>query len=107
MRSHGRLKLIPVPDIYYFRADQKYVAVHHEQGHDLINESLKALEQEFAEDFVRIHRGAVVAINKIRRLEKTAQGSHRVILQGNFHEADELIVSRRHMADLRRRLKGG
>ena len=107
VRAHGQLKLIPVQDVYYFRADQKYVAVHHEQGQDLIDEPLKALEREFAEDFVRIHRGAVVAIDKIERLEKMAEGGHRVILRGPVHDGDELLVSRRHLADLRRRLKGG
>jgi two-component system response regulator AlgR len=107
VRTHGQLKLIPVSDVLYFRADQKYVAVHHARGKNLIDDSLKALEQEFAEDFVRIHRGAVVAVDKIERLEKTADGGHRVILRAPAHEGDELLVSRRHLADVRRRLRGG
>ena len=106
-RAHGQLKLIPVSDVFYFRADQKYVAVHHAQGQDLIDDSLKALEREFAGDFVRIHRGAVVAVDKIDRLEKTVEGSHRVILRGPDNKGDGLVVSRRHLAELRRRLKGG
>jgi two-component system response regulator AlgR len=107
VRSHGQLKLIPVPDVYYFRADQKYVAIHHRDGQDLIDESLKALEHEFADGFVRIHRGAVVAIDKIERLEKAEDGGHRVILRDPVNDGDGLPVSRRHVADLRRRLKGG
>lgn len=107
VRTHGQLKLIPVPEVNYFRADQKYVAVHHARGEDLIDDSLKALEREFAEDFVRIHRGAIVAVDKIERLEKTAEGSHRVRLRGVDNEGDGLVVSRRHLAELRRRLKGG
>ncbi len=107
MRSHGQLKLIPVPEVFYFRADQKYVAIHHTQGQDLFDGSLKSLEREFAEDFVRIHRGAVVAVDKIERLEKTAEGGHRVIMRGTNNGGDKLVVSRRHLADLRRRLKGG
>jgi two-component system response regulator AlgR len=107
VRTHGQLKLIPVPDVYYFRADQKYVAVHHAQGQDLIDDSLKALEKEFAGNFVRIHRGAVVAVDKIERLEKTTEGKHRVKLRDPIHEGDALVVSRRHLAEVRRRLKGG
>ena len=106
-RSHGQLKLIPVNDVHYFRADQKYVCVHHAQGQDLIDESLKSLEVEFADDFVRIHRGAVVAVDKIERLEKTADGKHHVILRNEPQDDDELNISRRHLADVRRRLKGG
>ena len=107
VRSHGQLKLIPLPDVFYFRADQKYVAVHHAQGQDLIDDSLKALEKEFAGDFVRIHRGAIVAVDKIERLEKTAEGKHRVKLRDPTQEGGALVVSRRHLADVRRRLKGG
>jgi two-component system response regulator AlgR len=106
-RSHGQLKLIPVADVNYFRADQKYVSVHHALGRDLIDDSLKALEKEFADDFVRIHRGAVVAVDKIERLETTADGRHHVVLRDKSQNDDELAISRRHLADVRRRLKGG
>lgn len=106
--SHGQLKLIPLEDVHYFRADQKYVCVHHAGGQDLIDDSLKSLEEEFADDFVRIHRGAVVAVDKIERLAKTADGKHHVILRDDSQQpANELIISRRHLADVRRRLKGG
>jgi two-component system response regulator AlgR len=111
-RSHGQLKLIPVKDVNYFRADQKYVCVHHTNGQDLIDESLKSLETEFADDFVRIHRGAVVAVDKIERLEKTVDDKHHIVLRDQPQSEDpqpddELIISRRHLADVRRRLKGG
>ena len=106
-RSHGQLKLIPIEDIYYFQADQKYVRVSHAMGEDLIDESLKALETEFAEDFVRIHRGAVVAVDKIDQLAKTGDGKHFVVLRDNVGDDDnELVISRRHLADVRKRLKG-
>lgn len=106
-RTHGQLKLIPVKDVNYFRADQKYVCVQHADGQDLIDDSLKALEKEFADDFVRIHRGAVVAVDQIERLEKTADGKHRIVLRNQSQDDDELTISRRHLADVRRRLKGG
>jgi len=107
-RSHGQLKLIRVEDVLCFQADQKYVCVHHAGGQDLIDDSLKSLETEFAEDFVRIHRSAVVAVGKIERLEKTSDGKHLVVLRDHAQDDDdELIISRRHLADVRRRLKGG
>ncbi len=106
--SHGQLKLIPVDDVRYFRADQKYVCVHHVGGQDLIDDSLKSLEEEFADEFVRIHRGAIVAVDKIERLAKTSDGKHHVVLRDGSQEPEnELIISRRHLADVRRRLKGG
>jgi two-component system, LytTR family, response regulator AlgR len=107
-RSHGEIKLIPLDEVNYFQADQKYVRVHHAGGHDLIDDSLKSLERECADDFVRIHRGAVVAVNKIERLAKSEDGKHHVVLRGGSQEPqNQLIISRRHLAEVRRRIKGG
>ena len=106
-RSHGEPNLIPVDTIISFRADQKYITVDHKGGQDLIDESLKALALEFSADFVRIHRSALVAIKHIERVEKTADSTSRVVLRGNSHVDDkEFIISRRHLAEVRRRLKG-
>ena len=111
-RLHDELRLIPIDDIAFFNADQKYVCVHHSKGEDLIDDSLKSLEQEFCERFVRIHRSVLVAVDKIDRLEKAADGRPHVILRNTTHDEDnapdeDLVVSRRHLATVRRRLKGG
>src|SRR5690606_25768338 len=60
-RLRGSLRLIPVEDIHYLQAEEKYVVVHHARGEDLIEESLKSLEEEFGERFLRIHRNCLVA----------------------------------------------
>ena len=107
-RSQGELKLIPVIDIRYILADQKYVCVYHANGHDLIDDSLKALEAEFADTLVRIHRGALVAVASIDSLKRTEDGQALIVLrEDDTHDVDRLIVSRRHMADVKRRLKKG
>jgi two-component system response regulator AlgR len=105
-RLHDELKLIPVADVHYFVADQKYVSVVHEEGRDLIEDSLKALESEFEDRFVRIHRGAVVAVDAIDALKRDEEGRTRVMLRVDTGD-DELLVSRRHVANVKRRLKKG
>jgi two-component system response regulator AlgR len=106
-RVYGELRLIAVAEVRYFSADQKYTSVHHDSGLELIDDSLKALEDEFSEDFVRIHRSILVAVDKIDRLEKTSDGKTRVVLRGApTADSDDLNISRRHIADVRRRLKG-
>lgn len=103
----GDLKLIPVADIVCFHADQKYVTVDHDNGQELIDESLKSLADEFSDEFVRIHRSALIAVQRIDRIEKTADGKSWIVLRGDSQIDDkELIISRRHIADVRRRLKG-
>ena len=104
--AHGELKLIPVSDITSFLADQKYVAVDHDNGQDLIDDSLKSLEAEFGDRCVRIHRGALIAVVRILRGDRNTEGKSRVVLRDNSQVDDkELIISRRHVAEVKRRLK--
>jgi two-component system response regulator AlgR len=107
-RSHGEIKLIPISDVHYFLADQKYVNVFHVNGQDLIDDSLKALEEEFADTFVRIHRGALVAVSSIDTLRKTEDGRTQVVLRdGGTEDNEGLMVSRRHQTNVKRRLQKG
>ena len=96
--------MIPVDRIRYFQADQKYVKVCHLDGEDLIDESLKDLEIEFADRFLRIHRNALVAIQYLDRLEKDEGATHSVRIKDC---PDPLPVSRRHVTTLKRRLRKG
>ena len=75
--------------------------VHHAHGEDLIEDSLKSLEEEFAARFVRIHRSCLVACDEVARLERSADGNTHVVLRGGA----SLEVSRRCTAALRERLK--
>ena len=98
----GSLQLIPVEEIRYFLADQKYVVVGTADAQLLIEETLKSLEQEFAERFVRIHRNALVARHYIAGLVKADDGHAQVMLDG---VEQTLEVSRRHIADVRKLVK--
>ena len=103
-RLGEQLRLIPVEDIYYFAADQKYVTVRHRAGSDLIDESLRALASEFAPDFLRIHRNSLVAVRHLRAVERTADGQYVVRLKG----CDvALAMSRRHATEALRQIRGG
>lgn len=95
------LTRIPVDDIIYFLADQKYTTVCHLHGEVLIEESLKTLEEDFAPWFLRIHRKALVATRFIAGLErgKSEDAQHWLRVR---HAANLLPVSRRRLAEVRR-----
>lgn len=95
---NGNIQLISVENIYYLKAEQKYVTAAWPGGEILLDESLVTLESEFSEYFVRIHRNALVAKNHITGLGKTKEGQTVIKL------ADmpvELVVSRRHLATIK------
>ncbi|MGD9597965.1 MAG: LytR/AlgR family response regulator transcription factor [Steroidobacteraceae bacterium] len=102
VRRRDGIHLIPLAEIRCFLADQKYTTVRHSQGDDLIEDSLRLLEDEFAGLFVRIHRSALVSVQHLERIERDPDGQYFVRLEG---VPDRLTVSRRMAGDLRDRFR--
>lgn len=101
-KTYRGVELVPVENIYYFLADQKYVTVRHKNGSVLIDETLKDLENEFGERFIRIHRNALVSVGFLDGLEVVSSGQYQV----RCRDLDErLAVSRRHLPNLRERIQ--
>jgi two-component system, LytTR family, response regulator AlgR len=94
--ERGRIRLVPVADILYLKAELKYVTIRTPEQEYLLEESLTHLEQEFAEAFVRIHRNCLVAKSRIRGFEKAdvqdGEQGWAVLLDGC---TEKLPVSRR------------
>jgi len=102
-RARG-LQMIPVDEVLCFQADQKYVTAYYNGGEALLDEPLKDLEDEFGERFLRIHRSALVAVAWLDSLDRDDDGTWQVRLKGGFRP---LPVSRRHVGDVKRRLRTG
>lgn len=100
---HGALQLVPVSEIAYLRAEDKYVVVRHAGGRLLIEESLASLEQEFGERFLRVHRNALIAVAHVRELARNNDGGWEVRLRDI---EEPIAVSRRLAPGVRRALKG-
>jgi len=100
-RVRGSLVLVPIENIYYFHAEQKYVTVRHVEGEVLIEDALKALETEFGDRFYRIHRNALVSLARLAGMHSENDG-HQV----SFRDIDDVLeVSRRHLPGVRKIIK--
>jgi len=77
LSSHerGKIYLIPIEQVLYLRAELKYVTVRTAEREYLIEESLSALEKEFAARFVRIHRNCLAAKEAIEGFVKGGEDS--------------------------------
>ena len=101
-RLRGSLRLIPLEEVHFLQAEEKYTVVHHARGEDLIEESLKSLEEEFGEQFLRIHRNCLVARDELQELRRDADGRVHAALRNN----DAVLeVSRRCLPTLRQRVR--
>src|SRR5262245_8233380 len=101
-RNREGLRLIPIEEIQFFFADQKYTTVRHVKGEDLIEDSLRSLEEEFGAAFVRIHRNALVSVRFLEGIERNPDGQYFVRLRGC---PAPLQVSRRMAGELRDRFR--
>lgn len=71
-QERGRLLLVPVTEVLYFKADFKYVTARTKDREYLLDDALTHLEQEFEDRFLRLHRAVLVARDAIAGFERAA-----------------------------------
>ncbi|HSS21289.1 MAG TPA: LytTR family DNA-binding domain-containing protein [Pyrinomonadaceae bacterium] len=91
--SSGDL-LLDAEEIDWIEADDYYAAIYAREGRHLIRESLASLEQRLdSARFVRVHRSAIVNVDRVRELRNKA-GETSLILRTGVN----VPVSRRRRA---------
>lgn len=119
--ERGRVHLIPVEDVLYLKADQRYVTARTASGEYLLEDSLAQLEAEFGARFIRVHRNCLVARAAIAGYERGGEGDGSEGESGGAEAAgeaeprwqlilrgipDRVTASRRQWPQLRALLKG-
>jgi two-component system response regulator AlgR len=99
----GKTSLVPVEEVICLIAEDKYTTVFYVGGETVINNSLVELEKRFEARFLRVHRKALVAIDRIRGLAAEPSGSHHVVLEGCELQP---LISRRHLPAVRKFIRG-
>ena len=99
VKTHHGTERVALSRILYFMADHKYVTAYAADGEWLLDDSLKQLETELGDDFVRIHRNCLVAVNVVKGLKKGG-GGYDLVLEG---VKQTLPVSRRLLGEVRER----
>ena len=98
-KSRHGVDLVDVAEVRLFQADHKYVTAYLADRDVLLDETLKELEQEFENLFVRVHRNAIVSTGHIEGLVKDLEGQYFVRLKDLDIRPQ---VSRRHATTIRK-----
>ena len=105
IQDRGRTERLPLAEVLYFKAEQKYVTVRTATRSFIMDGALSDLESRYGERFLRIHRNALVARRAVRALERhhdPVEGEGWAVrLQGL---GELLLVSRRQVAAVREAL---
>lgn len=103
VRDGGRVVFLAVSDIDWIEADDYYVQLHVGARAYHLRESLRDLERRLdPERFLRIHRSAIVAIERVAELRPIANGDYCVRLRTGV----DLKLSRGRRDRLRALLAG-
>jgi two-component system, LytTR family, response regulator AlgR len=101
--ANGGIRLVAVEDVRVLRAQHKYVTAVFPGGELVMEESIAALESEFGERFLRVHRNALVACDHVTGLSRHSGGGVCVKLS----ECEDCVeVSRRLSPSARKRFRG-
>ncbi len=97
IRTPGRIVFLPLAEVDWIEAAGNYVYVHAGRARHLIRGTLKAMEARFTSRFARIHRSAIVNLERVRELAPRAHGDCEVVLRNGAR----LTASRTFAARLR------
>lgn len=93
VKSVGRVFFLKVDEIDWIEAAGNYVKLHVGRESHMIRETMNGIEAKLdPEKFLRIHRSAVVNIDRIRELHPMFSGDYAVILTNGT----ELALSRNY-----------
>jgi two-component system LytT family response regulator len=93
VRDRGRIFPIPVSSIDWLEAERDYIRIHVGRQTHLIEHTFNKMERLLASrGFARIHRSAMVNLDRISELHPEGSGRLRLLLR----DGTELIVSRNY-----------
>jgi two-component system LytT family response regulator len=93
IRSAGRIAILPVDQIDWVESAGNYVKLHSGKETHLLRETMTQMEDRLDKTmFARIHRTAIVKIDRIKELRPHFHGDYQVVL----HTGVKLTLSRRY-----------
>lgn len=102
IKTAGQVCFVAASEIDWIEAADYYVSLHVGRKMHLLRRSMAELEQELDENaFCRVHRSAIVKLDRVRRLELNESGEYDVLL----NDGTRLRLSRRYRKELQSRLR--
>jgi two-component system LytT family response regulator len=97
IKRDGRALVLRVDQIDWIEAAGNYSRVHAGGQRHLVRETMSSLEKKLDKRrFVRVHRSALVNIDRIRELQPTSHGDYSIVL----HDETRIVLSRRYRGSL-------
>jgi two-component system LytT family response regulator len=101
VKVNGKVVIVRIADIDWIEADHDYVLLHVGDKSWILRETIASVEMRLAlSGFVRIHRSALVNVDRVRELRPRSKGEFDVVLRDgkqlkmtrNYRSAVERLV---------------
>lgn len=95
VKVRGETVQLDLNDVHWIEAQGNYIALHTGSQTHLVRDSLATVESKLnPSDFVRVHRGAIVAVSRVEGLSPLGSGDANLRLPGRA----EVRLSRKYRA---------
>jgi two-component system, LytTR family, response regulator len=93
IKAGGRITFLSTNEINWIEADDKYVHLHTGNISPMVRQTLSAMEAQLdPKKFRRVHRSAIVNVERIKELQPLFSGEHSVLLE----DGTKLTLSRNY-----------
>jgi two-component system, LytTR family, response regulator len=93
IKAGGRITFLNTCEINWIEADDKYVHLHTSKVNPMVRQTLTAMETQLDPNkFRRVHRSAIVNVERIKELQPLFSGEHSIVL----HDGTKLTLSRNY-----------
>jgi len=83
VKTDGVIKLVRLADVDFIEAAGRYVTLHVGKEQHLLRETMNDFEAQLdASVFARVHRSAIVNLNRIKELQTESHGEVTIVLEG-------------------------
>jgi two-component system LytT family response regulator len=104
IKNGGRVFFLHVQDVHCIEAEGNYVRVYDNQKGYLLRETISSLEGQLdPKQFLRIHRSAIVKIDRIKEMQPWFHGEYRIIMENG----KQLALSRNYRSNLQEAVGNG
>ena len=97
IKSNGRVFFLHVDEVEWIEAEGNYVSIHAGKKAHLLRETISGMEAQLdPQKFIRVHRSAIVNLNRVKELQPWSHGEYRIILK----DGTQLTLSRSYREKL-------
>jgi two-component system LytT family response regulator len=97
IKAGGRITFLRTDEINWIEADDKYVHLHTSKARPMVRQTLSAMEAQLnPAKFRRVHRSAIVNVERIAELQPLFSGEYSILLQ----DGTKLTLSRNYKEKL-------